>query len=31
MDGMGSQFDKNLEKYFIKARSNLEKYYETIE
>lgn len=31
MDGMGSQFDKSLEKYFIKARPNLEKYYDTIE
>ena len=27
MEGMGSQFDKNLEKYFIRARGKLEEYY----
>ena len=31
MDGMGTQFDKNLEKYYVKARPNLEKYYSEIE
>ena len=31
MDGMGTQFDKGLEKYFIAARPNLEKYYSEIE
>ena len=31
MEGMGTQFDKGLEKYFIAARPNLEKYYSEIE
>ena len=31
LDGMGTQFDKNLEKYYLAARSKLEKYYEGLE
>lgn len=31
MEGMGSQFDKALEPYYIKARPNLEAYYSSIE
>ena len=31
MEGMGTQFDKNLEKYFISAREKLEKYYSSLE
>ena len=27
MEGMGSQFDKSLEKYYIAARPRLEEYY----
>ena len=31
MEGMGSQFDKNLEKYFERARLKLEEYYSKVE
>jgi len=31
MDGMGTQFDKNLEKYYVNARPKLEKYYSEID
>ncbi len=31
MDGMGTQFDKNLEKYFVSAREKLEEYYSKID
>ena len=31
MEGMGTQFDKKLEKYFVDAREKLEEYYESIE
>ena len=31
MEGMGSQFDKSLEKYYVAARPEFEKYYRKIE
>lgn len=31
MEGMGTQFDKRLEKYFIRARKDLEEYYQEVE
>ena len=31
MEGMGTQFDKNLEKYFVRARTRLEEYYSKVE
>ena len=31
MEGMGSQFDKNLESYYVSARPKLEEYYKNIE
>ncbi len=31
MEGMGTQFDKRLEKYFVNSREKLEKYYDSIE
>ena len=31
LDGMGTQFDKRLEPYFVKARPKLEAYYSSIE
>lgn len=31
IDGMGTQFDKNLEKYFVRARKKLEDYYNTVD
>ena len=31
MEGMGSQFDKRLEKYFIASRKKLEEYYSSID
>ena len=31
MSGMGTQFDKSLEKYYVAARPELEKYYKSLE
>ena len=31
MEGMGNQFDKSLEPYYVKAKPNLEAYYSSIE
>ena len=31
MEGMGTQFDKALEKYYVQARPNLERYYSSID
>ena len=31
LNGMGTQFDKRLEPYFVKARPKLEEYYSSIE
>lgn len=31
MEGMGKQFDKKLEKYYVAARQKLEDYYNTVE
>lgn len=31
MDGMGTQFDKSLEPYYIRARPHLEQYYRSLE
>ena len=31
MEGMGKQFDKKLEKYYVAARQKLEDYYSTVE
>lgn len=31
MEGMGTQFDKNLEKYYVAARPHLEAYYESLD
>lgn len=30
MEGMGTQFDKSLEKYYVEARPELEKYYQSL-
>ncbi|MBR6071212.1 MAG: HD domain-containing protein [Acholeplasmatales bacterium] len=31
MEGMGTQFDKRLEKYFVKSREKLEEYYSNVD
>ena len=31
MEGMGTQFDKSLEKYYVAARPKLEEYYRSLQ
>ena len=31
MEGMGTQFDKDLEEYYVKAREHFEEYYTSLQ